>query len=350
MISVKKRIIAQNMEYPYAVKTVSSADGMKVFTATELDGLCLKYSDDGKVEETVWASLGGTMNICPIREDCEFLAIQKFYRGFNGLESLIAHVEKKNGIWTSKPYIRLPFIHRCCVVESVKKRYILVCQLCQNKKDVDDWSFAGSVYISEIDGNWDKTPELRLLIPGIHKNHGLLHHTLNGEEVVMISGTEGLFAIHIPQTDEEEWTVRKLIEREISDMCVADIDGDGTDELITIEGFHGATLAVNKLVGGEWEIVYTYPAQFLHALWGGMIFDKPGILVGYRGLNAALLYMHCSGEKDGELMMDVQLIDEHEGPTNIDVLHEKDKMKIFACSGAKKRVMMYELKKNEAYP
>ena len=35
----------------------------------------------------------------------------------------------------------------------------------------------------------------------------------------------------------DDWRTEILIEREISDIAVADIDGDGEDEILAFEGF-----------------------------------------------------------------------------------------------------------------
>ena len=53
--------------------------------------------------------------------------------------------------------------------------------------------------------------------------------------------------------------------------------------------------------------------------------------------------MRPNGKKDDALTMEVTVIDEHEAPTNIDVLERGGVCRIFNCSGAKSRVVLYEL-------
>lgn len=92
--------------------------------------------------------------------------------------------------------------------------------------------------------------------------------------MLLIAGSEGLYEVAVPGGADIPWRAERLLDREISDAVTVDLDGDGVEELVTIEGFHGDEIAVNKLCGDRWEIVYRFDAPFAHAsgaetFWAG---------------------------------------------------------------------------------
>jgi len=63
------------------------------------------------------------------------------------------------------------------------------------KKDPEDWSRHGELYIIPLDkeGNLQENPEL--YINNITHNHGMIKANLNGREAIYISGREGIYEI-----------------------------------------------------------------------------------------------------------------------------------------------------------
>ncbi|MDR1535136.1 MAG: hypothetical protein LBU64_08580 [Planctomycetota bacterium] len=339
---INRKEIAR-LVYPYAVSIFPLPGGPRVVIATELKGECLSIAVDDLSREVIWRDMGGTMNICQLNSEGEFLAVQEFYKGNNSKTACLAKVGRRGGEWITERFFDLPFLHRFCLVETEGVKFLVISTLAKDKDNREDWSRPGSTYIMRLPEMAERPGELIPLIPEITKNHGMFKGRREGANVVMVSGQEGLFEIRIPARAGDEWKYAKLLDREISDMVVCDLDGDGVEEIITLEKFHGARLAINRPSPDGWREIYSYPVDFGHALWAGNILGRPGLLVGYRGANAALLLFRPNGWKDGALTMDIAVIDEHEAPTNIDVLEKNGVCKIFNCSGAKNRVMLYEL-------
>lgn len=339
-----RRSVLKEVIYPYAVSAYQINGRPKVITATELDGPCTGIWADTLELETIWEDHGGTMNTCQLDENGTFLAIQRFYKGFQSRESCIVKVEQKDGVWTQTEVAKLPFIHRFCTLEIGGETYLLCCLLCADKASKEDWSQPGRVVVAKLPSD-GKLAHFQTVLDGIHKNHGLYKGTLHGEPVILVTGVEGLFKLSPPSDSSQPWKVEAILDREISDCTVIDLDGDGQDEIITIEKFHGQRVVVNKWIDGTWKEVYEYPVAFGHAIWSGTILGAPAFLIGYRASNAALLLFQLKMISGDDWYMDVTVLDEHEGPTNIDVVHWPDKEQVFSCSGARNRIVLYELTK-----
>ncbi len=331
------------MDSPYAVSAFNGAQGIYAMAASELNEKCLAFSANGELLETPWEDQGGTMNLCQLDGEGSFLAVQEFYKNFHSQTAGIVRAIRAGDGWETRRIADLPFVHRICVRQVEDDPYVIACTISDDKQNAADWSKPGQVYIGKVPKDFSQPLELSPLIEGIYKNHGLFSGALDGKEAILITGQEGVFRIDVPETESRAWTFEKILDREVSDVTVIDIDGDGFDELITIEGFHGDTIAVNKRVDGQWRIVYRYPVKLAHALWSGNVLGEPAVLVGYRGANGALVMLTFGGWRDGDLLMDVSAIDEHEGPTNIAVIPGDKVVRVFCCSGSKNRVMHYRL-------
>ncbi|MDR2515077.1 MAG: hypothetical protein LBD02_07740 [Christensenellaceae bacterium] len=339
-----ERRILEELDSPYAVGVFNLGGEKRAVVASEEKDLCLAFSKDGKRLETIWENQGGTMNLCQTDEEGNFLAVQEFYKGFRSHTAGIARAWKEDGRWNVKRYIDLPFVHRFCVQKVEDRQFVIACTLSDRKDSPQDWSRPGRVYLGLLPRDLSEPCEIKELIGGITKNHGLFQGRFQGKAVVLVTGQEGVFRIDVPQKVSDEWHWERIIDREVSDVTAVDIDGDGQDELITIEGFHGNTIALNKLVGGEWKIVSRYPVATAHALWSGDVLGKPGVLVGYRGANAGLLLMRYNGEKKlGNLLLETTVLDQYEGPVNLGVIAEPNDFRIFNVSGTNNRFVYYRL-------
>lgn len=45
-----------------------------------------------------------------------------------------------------------------------------------------------------------------------------------------------------PDSPDGEWRVEKILEGQVGEIAFADIDGDGLEEMMTIEPFHGNSM------------------------------------------------------------------------------------------------------------
>lgn len=330
--------------HPYAVSVFQTRTGPRVIVAAEVDGDCLSISADDLSVETVWSGMGGTMNVWQTGPDGEFLAIQRFYKGFNSREARVARVFRREGRWVCEPLFDLPYLHRFCLIDVAGEPFFVGSALCAGKQSREDWSQPGATYAMRLPKDLSRPGELRPVVSGLFKNHGFFKRRRGDRETVLVSGREGIFEITPPEHPDGVWKHERIMEREVSDMVVFDIDGDGTEELITIEAFHGTRLVVNKPVPGGWREMYVLPVEFGHALWAGSILGRPSILIGYRGANAALMLLRPEKKRDDDLLMDITVLDQFEAPTNLDVFERDGLCRIFTCSGGKNRVVLYELR------
>ncbi|MDJ0292608.1 hypothetical protein QLH48_19615, partial [Bacillus safensis] len=171
----------------------------------------------------------------------------------------------------------------------------------------------------------NKPIELKVIKEGLTKNHGYCRAYHNGKMVGLVTSQEGVFRVTPPQSDDEEWTIEKIMDRPTSDVAVVDIDEDGEDELVTIEEFHGKHFRINKKYGDEYKIIYEYPKEmdFGHVVWGGKLRGVPNIIGGYRRCDKDLFYIQCTDKE--KLEFETVVIESGVGPSNVAVLNEDDR-------------------------
>lgn len=346
-MKIEKKVIAP-LPYSYAVTFLNRNNHLYGVAASEMadSGKCILFPMNNPEEiETVWEGAGGTMSIAQIDNDGTFLAVQNFFKGFDAKTACIVKARpQKKGFWLVEHYLKLPYVHRFEVITIQNRPFILASTLCAKKEFRDDWSSPGCVYLGNLTENGEDCI-LKPLIVGITKNHGFCQTIHDGKRVVVVSGQEGLFEITIPDRADKEWTYEKLLSREISEAAYVDFDEDGIDELVTIEKFHGNRIVIYKKQVGGWQEVYSYPVNFGHVIWGGSILGQPGLLVAYRGDNAALICMRKKAEPG--FYMEHILLDEHEGPTNLCVTGDEDKCRILCSCGKTEQIVLYTLSREE---
>ena len=245
-----------SLVYPYAVSIFPLSRGTRVVIATESKGECLSISADDLSSEVIWRDMGGTMNICQLNQEGEFLAVQEFYNGNNSKTACLAKVSRRDGRWITERFLDLPFLHRLCLVEIAGVKFAVISTLAKYKENREDWSQPGSTYVMRLPESLDRPGDLVPLITGLTKNHGMFKGRHRGRDIVMVSGQEGLFEIRVPDCPDGKWDYERLLDREVSDMTVFDLDGDGIEEIITIEKFHGSRLVVNRPSPDGWKETY----------------------------------------------------------------------------------------------
>lgn len=342
-MKIKKTLIG-NMEFPYAITTYEEGGRKLVACGTETSGGCISFdAKTGEVLDTLWTGPGGTMTIRHI-SDGEFLATHRFFKRFQAQAAVVSAVTREaDGSWSRTEVLKLPYLHRFCVLDVGNEKWLLGGTLCDGKASFEDWSQPGGVYVGRIPDNIKEPIEVKCIYHGIRKNHGMFCGLHNGRQVAMVTGCEGAFEVIPPDNGDGAWLVKKLLDTEISDIRAYDIDGDGKDELITIEGFHGDRLRVYHESGDGFKLMYEYPIAFGHGLWCGEMLGRRAILIGYKNANGALVALQ---PKDAEVFtMDIAVIDELEQTANIDVYESDGVFRIYAaCSVGD--ILMYELTEN----
>jgi hypothetical protein len=201
--------------------------------------------------------------------------------------------------WQCWRILDLPFAHRMDLVERGGNRWLVAASIAADKKDAADWSRAGTVYAAAVPSAPGGAWTLRPILEGIHRNHGYLSARLGGKRTLLISGQEGLFAAAL-DSPGSDFVFRKIVEQEISEVAVCDLDGDGVDELITIEPFHGSRLRVYRSASGRWVPAWEAEIAFGHCLLAGTVNGTPSVLVSNRaGSKDLLLFQWGKGQPAG---------------------------------------------------
>lgn len=336
-----RRMILDEIERCYSTGAIYVDGQLKLIFASEaIDGPCYSYSGENfEKKEVVWDKGGGTMSIIPIPgTNGEFLASQGFFPGFNAKESKIVHGKYVDGKWEIKDFMYLPYVHRFDILQAGGQNYFVGATLCTSKKDRNDWSDPGKIFVGKLPKDLSEAVELEIIQEGLTRNHGYYRGNWKGLESGFITADEGVFVVTPPQKEGDNWTVENIIKRPISDIALCDIDRDGLEELATIEPFHGTEYRINKEIDGEYQVVYEYPneTEFVHVVWGGKIRGKRTFIGGARRKNAELFMVQFV---DGKY--ETIIIDEGRGPANIYVINEEDRDIIMAANNTLHEACLY---------
>lgn len=335
-----KRSVLTDLEGVYCIELFHTPQGLKLAAASETHGGWCKLVDLAtREEEVVWTGPGGCMNISQLDESGALVGIQDFYKGFQSERARLVRACPGAEGWQTQVLKVLPYLHRSGVVHTAQGPYVVASTLCTYRSGPEDWSHPGKIQVAPLPQGEEEI-QFRVIQEGIAKNHGFWQGTLDGCPVTLIGGSQGLFRVALPR-DGGDWQVDKLLDREISDCAVADLDGDGEDELVTFEGFHGDTAAVNKRVDGVWQIVYTLPMHFAHAIWAGELLGRNMFAVGYRKGDGRLYLV----EHDGSGYRPT-LLEEGVAPSNVRGFVLDGRSYLAAAARDMDQVVLYELERS----
>jgi len=349
----------------YAISSFELNGKVHVVVSTEGKGPCLLFSPPDWKMRILADGPGGSMSLTGIPGRNEtLLAIMECYPIFKfehggiylyGPGTDPAPEEQRTpptrgtaqtankAMWKGHRILDLPFAHRLEMVTVGGVPHLIAATISAGKANKDDWSRPGTVYAirvpDDLDGQWEPIP----ILEGIVRNHGLHRTVLDDQEVLLVSGQQGLFALAVPKELGGAWKSERIISREISEVYAADLDEDGQNELVTIEPFHGNTLSVYKRTGnridGTWHRLFEADLSFGHGLWAGMLGGEPTVMAGSR-----------SGDKDLSIFTIQSLvpfvaqravIEPEAGPTQFLVLHEDGRDLIFSVNQALDEISLY---------
>lgn len=222
--------------------------------------------------------------------DGVFLATHQFYSPNDSKEAkIILAAPDKEGSWSVKTLVELPFVHRFDLLTAGGKTYLIACTLKSGHAHKDDWSQPGKVYAAELPGDLsgvDKEHplELKVIKEGLLKNHGYYRVTEGNAVSALVCSENGVFRFYPPKEAEKAWHVEQLLDTPASDAVLFDLNGDGENELVVLSPFHGDEAAIYQKIEGHYQKVYQYPekAEFLHAVWAGKLAGKPVVFLGHR--------------------------------------------------------------------
>ncbi|MFV0353366.1 MAG: hypothetical protein ACK5JF_13845 [Oscillospiraceae bacterium] len=327
-----------NIEKPYAIQLIHwQGEEYCVAASENRDGdTVLIHTASGMVHNILGLN-GGVMSIIE-EEEGVLLAIERFYPIFQSKKARIVRFTLPQSGNPSLPKVEpvadLPYVHRILTLQFQNQKNIIAGTLCTNKEFEQDWSSPGTIYILPCNAD---TPQSSLPL-SIHKHHGMWHYNKNG--TILVSGTEGIY--EIGQTGEE-WTAKRWLVNEVSDMCLFDLDGDSVDEMVTIEKFHGDELCFYRQNNGEWQKFYTEPVAFCHAIWAGKIGGVPCVLGANRGDEKELLLFVCNFGPNNQFSLTRYVVDTAVGTTNFAVRQQGKDTTVFASNHGSAEIASYSL-------
>lgn len=280
---------------------------------------------------------GGVMSFVPVPGNPDlFYSIMGLFPPFLGLEAGVFMHNRASGKWVTTKAMELPFAHRCDILHRDGKNYLFAVSCSKFKENPTDWTQNGEIYVIRLDEKgMPQTPEL--VDNSILRNHGMLKTTVNGVETLCVSGAEGIF--YLDQQAGDTWSLKPLFDKEVSEFCFIDLDGDGQDELVTIEPFHGENLNVYKLNGSNWEQKFNASLSFGHGLSCGMFKNEPVIMVGNRRGSFTLDMFKATNVDKGQFTREA--IEEEAGPTQTLVFKANNTDYILSSNQKKNEVAIY---------
>lgn len=304
---------------------------------TQPDVYIYDLKNGGK--EFVGGCPGGVMSFVPVPQQPElFVSIMGLFPPFIGAEAGVFLHQKTGKTWKTQKAIDLPFAHRCEIITRNGKNYLFAASVSKHKNNPQDWSKKGEIHLVEL-GNTNELPFNSTIIENdILRNHGMIKTTIDSMETICVSGAEGIFYYDL---QENTWIKKQIFDKEVSEFCFVDLDGDGTNELITIEPFHGETLNVYKKAGNKWELKFSDSLSFGHGLSGGQFNSEPIIVVGSRSGSLALDMFTVEDLASGKLVR--KTIETGVGPTQTQVFSDGKTDYILSSNQKKNEVALYSI-------
>lgn len=317
------------IERVYSTATVGSPPHA-LLVASEGYGPCKLYAAPSFEPCVVDGNPGGTTDLCPHpRDDSIFFAVSGFVPVFDAAESHFNVVRRNGDGWLMTPIEKVPYLHRFDVLDRGGRLFLIGATLCESKKERDDWSSPGEVFVREIHADTFALGEPTSILGDQYVNHGFIRTVWDGREVYLISSRSGLWRLDIPRDPLGEWNAVQILDEPISDSAVCDIDGDGSDELAVISPFHGDTFRIMKPSGSSMEVVHSRSIEFGHVLWGGQINGIPSFILGYRKAEKALVLIRFV---EGQFVETV--LDTGGGPSQVSVYQDPFSCSILAANRA----------------
>lgn len=326
-----------NVASVYTAASFRSGDRYLVAGGSETTGDVRLYDISDGTSEPVDGCPGGVMSFVPVpgRGDL-YYSIMGLFPGFVGQEAGVYRHRRTADGWVTDRAFALPFAHRCDVITRDGSNYLFAVSVSRFKADPADWSRAGDIYVMKLDPETGDPGEAVLVDSSVYRNHGMLKMTVDGRETLMVSGAEGIFSLEL--SADGKWGLQRIFDRETSEFGFVDFDGDGKDELVTIEPFHGDGYKIYRNVGGGWKCIHAGELSFGHGLSCGMFNGTPVAVAGCRRDSLALKVIRLENGVFTEEIAELEA-----GPTQTQVFSFGGTDYILSAGQKKNEVALYTL-------
>lgn len=330
----------------YCASHIKTEKGPKVILASEAyvdEGRpCYSYSgDDFKITELLWENGGGCMSIVQIPgKENEIIAIQDFYLKETPSRSKLVWGIYENGKWEFKDLVHKQYLHRFTLTEIEGNIYLIVATISNKKDHKEDWSYPGSIYASKLPKDLNEGIELVEIKTDLYRNHGFYHDIREGHNEIYFGSDQGIDKLYL-EGDISNWRFERIFEEPTGEIAIGDLDGDGIDEILTIEPFHGDKIRIYDQKTSKLNKVYEYENKidFAHALVSTTFRGEKTFVCGVRRVEAELFYIQY---KDGKYVSTV--IEKEVGPANLDVINLEDRDIIISANHSKNEAAIYIVK------
>lgn len=337
-----KKIKIIDMPAVYTANAFRLADDLYIGCGPEKHGnpCIIKFPSLGKIE--VGNSPGGMMSLIPVPGRTDMLvSVMGLFPPFQGKEGGIyrhAHIENA---WNVTKVSDLPFAHRCEIIQREGRNYLFAATVSKDKKEPLDWSEPGELYFTVLDDVFLPVWEMKPVLKGLHRNHGMMKVFIESEETLCVSGTEGIFSLRPEATDGMK--IIQLFDKEVSEFALIDLNNDGLDELVTIEPFHGDSLNIYKRSSFGWDRIFDTQLSFGHGLSSGQLAGVPVVTVGNRSGEASLELFGAFGDFSFEVVKRI-CVEKGVGPTQTQIFRYQNRDYILSANQLKNEVALYCLK------
>lgn len=334
-----------DMYRAYAASILEIDGKVACLVASEEKGHpCYMYTGDNfENREVVWEEGGGCMSIVQIpNKTNEFLAVMDFYLKESPSKSKLVwgKYSQETG-WVIQDVLFLPYLHRFDIYDLEGQNYVVCATIADDKDHKEDWSRPGSIYVGKLPDDPTAGVTLEKIAGGFFRNHGYYRTEQDGKPIGYFTSDQGIVKL-TPYVDKA-WELEQVLDGQIGEVALYDINGDGKDELITIEPFHGNAIKVYEESESGYKPVFTYPYEvdFAHTLVGNTLNGVPCFVGGVRRVNSELFVVMY---EDNEYK--VNLVDEGAGPSNLMVGHLPDKDFIISANHTRNESAVYFLSKD----
>jgi len=333
---LEKKVIL-NIRNVYTANAFGINGKIFVGAGSETEPQVRLYNLTSHVPETIPDCPGGIMSFMPVPgRSGHYVSIMGLFPPFIGGEAgIYLHRHTASG-WNTVKAMELPFAHRCEFIHEDGKNYLVAATVSRFKENPSDWSQPGEVHLIPLDQLEPLPWVSEVLDFKIFRNHGMTRTRMNRKEVICISGAQGIFSIH---REKGKWKTSLILPREVSEMSFADLDGDGSDELVTIEPFHGDSLCIYKKEGTEWIQVFSDTLSFGHGLSAGLFNGVPVVVAGNRSGSLALEIFTLDNLQQG--IVHRKVIEKVAGPTQTQVIKADLVDYILSANQRKNEVALY---------
>jgi hypothetical protein len=337
LLMLKKQSILQ-IKNVYTANAFQTQNGTFVGAGSETEPRVFLYNlQQGKAEE-VPDCPGGMMSFLPVPGEADyFTSIMGLFPPFIGGDAgLYVHHRGSQG-WRTEKAISLPFAHRCEFMSLGGMNYLLAATVSKLKENPADWSRSGEVHLISLNDPSSLPWESTVIDNRITRNHGMIKANLDGQDLLYVSGEQGVFSIGPGAA--QLWEIKSIYHKEVSEVVFMDLDGDGFSEMITIEPFHGSTLNIYKKLHNQWELLFSDSLAFGHGLNCGVFNEEAVIVVGNRSDSLALELFRAENLKKG--IVQRKLIEGAVGPTQTQVFRFEGTDYILSANQKKNEVALY---------